>query len=820
MTFLFHVPLRFDVAGNEPTEQWTGDKVMAEWKRKDCYEIVFRDNAEEVLVFGDIDRKTDPAMTAEAFQELDSEYRKALERFLDGRPYALATASDHAFNKISWRYYRLDIKGCLSAQKAFAERVNELELIKLSTGEVVCVDVGVYTPNRKMRMLYARKQTKTISGLEKDRSKWEKRPLVLVHGAEADTIIHNVRHAESLPVPPKPPARAPICTPLPHKDFEEVRTLVLDVLPTSEADDRTRWRNILWAIKGTENSARGRELAHEFSRRSAKYDAKAVDRMWNEGSGAITAGTIHYRARASNPVAYAQTTSKVSVDFLDAELKNGDIGKAKIFAEHFRDVLVAVPTATKRTYYLFKDSTGLWSEVADDAVITLFTSEMKHILKPLAVKMTADHTQCADSSEGKEQRKNISALLMIIEMTTKTKSARDCLPQIHTCLLADAQWATKTLNQKRDILPVANGVLELHTATLRPYEREDYLTHKLSVPYNPDADTSKQDKFFRDVLRAQQDEIEYIHYFLGYCLTGEITLQKILVLEGSLDGANGKSVLLDCLASVLGSYLATINRKAFVESKSANNDSLYDAEFSRVACISEMNKNSDIDEGLLKTITGNDTFNVSAKYKNAKTFVPQWKVVMPLNAMFTVPADSGALWRRFLIMPFAVRFLSRDHHDWEADEFKAGKIIEKDDDFVRELKSDREGWLAWLVKGAVSYYAAPTREPPASLQRHLVQKQAENDAHLRFVEDQYVQTGNISDSVPCPDVVRAYRQTHDDETLREHERRLQNETKEATEKRIAAAMKRLKIKRSENPMSHEGQKVRCWLGLRRKTAED
>ena len=87
---------------------------------------MFRDDAEEVLVFGDIDRKTDPAMTAEAFQELDSEYRKALERFLDGRPYALATASDHAFNKISWRYsvwryYRLDIKGCLSAQKAFAE---------------------------------------------------------------------------------------------------------------------------------------------------------------------------------------------------------------------------------------------------------------------------------------------------------------------------------------------------------------------------------------------------------------------------------------------------------------------------------------------------------------------------------------------------------------------------------------------------------------------------------------------------------------------------------------------------------------------------
>jgi len=620
---LFRIPVRYNHNGNSPDAMLTEEEVLHRWKSQHLYEIAFLSDDDKVVEYGDIE-KSEVAGDSVEFATLDSAYRSAIERFLNGRPYALATASSHDARKISWRYFCLDRIGNASAQKANAVAINARngDGIALADGTPVKLDESVYHKGRKMRMLHAWKQ----QGNEQDTSKWENRPLRIVKGAEEDTLLHRIppdakemtgdiivmkRQKKTLNDNDKEEG-------LPYADFHQLRMLVLEVLPESEATDYACWRNTLWAIKGTENSPRARELAHDFSKRSAKYDADAVERVWAEGNGSRTAGSIHHRARAYDPVKYAQATSSISLEFLEREFQNGDIGKATIFVEHFCHTLVAVPSPSKRTYYFFDVRSGLWCEVNDDKVITLFTAEMKHILRPLAVKLAADHAEIAETPEGKVQRKKLEVVMMTIELMTKSKAAKDCLPQIHTRLMCD-KW-TERLNKKRDILPVANGVLNLRDGTLRPYEREDYLTLKLPIDYYNDADTSKQDKFFCDVLRDNADDIEYIHYFLGYCLTGETALQKLLVLEGSLDGANGKSVLLECLANVLGNFYATMNRKVFKNTDSVNNDSLYDAEYARVACVPEMNKSADIDEGLVKTITGQDKFVVAAKYKNNKEF--------------------------------------------------------------------------------------------------------------------------------------------------------------------------------------------------------
>ena len=813
---LFRIPVRFNHTGNSPDAMLTEEEVVHRWKTQHLYEIAFLSDDDKVVEYGDIE-ESEVAGDAAAFALRDTAYRHAIERFLGDRPFALATASSHDARKISWRYFCLDRIGTAAAQKANAVAINARNGIALADGTPVKLDESVYHKGRKMRMLHAWKQ----QGNEPDTSKWENRPLRIVKGDEEDTLLHRIpANAELMDTPNRPPKAKGKAEKedLPYADFHQLRTLVIDVLPESEANDYACWRNVLWAIKGTENSPRARELAHDFSKRSAKYDADAVERVWAEGNGSRTAGSIHHRARAHDPVKYAQATSSISVEFLEREFKNGDIGKATIFAEHFCHTLVAVPSPSKRTYYAFDVRSGLWCEVNDDKVITLFTAEMKHILRPLAIKLAADHAEIAETPEGKVQRKKLEVVMMTIELMTKSKAAKDCLPQIHTRLMCD-KW-TERLNKKRDILPVANGVLNLRDGTLRPYEREDYLTLKLPINYHDDADTSKQDKFFRDVLRDNADDIEYIHYFLGYCLTGETALQKLLVLEGSLDGANGKSVLLECLANVLGNFYATMNRKVFKNTDSVNNDSLYDAEYARLACVPEMNKSADIDEGLVKTITGQDKFVVAAKYKNNKEFYPMWKIVMPLNEMFAVPADSGAMWRRIVIMPFNVRFLSRNHPDWDDDDFAEKNIQQKDDAFVDALRANKEGWLAWLVRGAQAYYANPAREPPLSLQKHLTKTQAQNDGHMRFIQDSYVKTGDDNDKVSAADVVKGYRRCLGEETDREKEKRLANETKDTTAIRIASAMKKLKVAKTKNPIYFDGIKQRCWLGLRLKSLDE
>lgn len=820
------VPIRYDCAGNQPDAVMTPEKVVQQWKTKHLYEIAFTSEDDLAVLFGDVDVEVKQGITKEEFAELDDQHRLALTNFIGSHQFALATASSYEARKISWRFYVPDLVGTAKAQKEYAEAVNKEKGILLPDGTPVRLDLAVYHAGRKMRMLHAWKQTKDEDGkLESDKKKWENRPLRLVVGAERDTILHCVREDAERMVS----RRTEKVVPLHHDDFDLIRKLVLECLDTDRSNHYITRRNVFWAIKSVENTARGLELAHDFAKQSWKYNEKDVDRIWKDGKGDITGGSIHYWARADNPVRYAELTAKLPVAFLEKNIHEGDEGLANIFVKAFEDTIVALSGARKQ-FYAYNNKTGLWDEVCPEYIITLFTGTMKTILTPLAVKLASEYKDVADSEDGKVVKKKMEQTLNLIKSMTMTKTATKCSPQIFTKLLKEKEW-TERLNNKKDILPVKNGVLCLRTGQLRPYELEDYLTYKLDVEYDPDADTSKQTKFFKDVLHNDTDAMTFTQYFLGYCLTGETNRQQFLVLEGSPEGANAKSHLISCLTQVFGRMLSTASRQAFTKKEGDNNDSLYDARFSRVVVVPELNKSVALDEGMIKHFTGDDTINVSAKYKNNITFTPQFKVLMPLNDMFPVPAEAGAMWRRILLIQFKVRFLSKDNPEWDDEMAEQGWMLEKDEKFATDLKADATGWLNWLVKGAMSYYANPTLEAPKSLQHHIYSKQEENDPHLRFVRKTYAITGDDKDIVPVAELSSAYA-------------RPQNEDEKTTARRISAVMKKLKVKKGVRDLyprrmerSYNGETgvwenkevedksvkakaTKVWIGLRKKTEEE
>jgi len=812
------IPIRFDVKGNSAVVSWSPSRVLEEWKTKHLYEIAFTSDDDLAILFGDIDVKA-----TENFDKLNDQYKDAIVEFLGGHQFALASASCSKTGKISWRFYVPDMVGTASAQKEWAENVNKQEGLKLPDGTPITLDLAVYHKGRKMRMLHAWKQVKDEEGnLIDDVARWEKRPLKLVLGDENDTMLHRIsENAEQMPSAKKKV--------LAYDDFNIIRRLVLECLTDARAKEYITWRNTIWAIKSVESTARALELAHDFSKK-ANYNAKAVEKTWREGKDKITSGSIHYWARNDNPVKYADIVARVPVEFLEKNINEGDIGLARIFAKVYEDIVVSVPS-TRRCYWGYDYLTGLWSEHKDDYIITLFTSNMRSILTPLAIKLTNDLKDIQDSDEGKALRKKINNVLVLISSMCMTKTATKCLSQISVVMNVGEEW-TLCLNSKRDLLPVANGVLELRTGILRPYEMDDYFTNKLAVSYT-EAPTDKQERFFNDVLHGEQDAIDYTQFFLGYSLTGETSLQKALILEGSEDGANAKSVLMECMLSVLGkTYYSTLNRKAMALTDGQNNDSLYGARFSRVVCVPEMNKNgNNLDEGLIKNITGDDEIDVSAKFKSNITFHPQFKVFMPLNEMFPIPANSGAVWRRLIVMPFKVRFLSIDNPDWDDELAEQKWIIKRDDKFAKDLKADKEGWLNWLVKGAIKYYANPEQEPPACLQKHLIQKQMENDTYLSFINNNYIITNNREDYIPVRDFASVFpNPEHDKE--------------KAVERRISSAMKKLGVEKNTkdvHPIKRENLyddksgrwlwkniedttlpavKTKVWYGIRIKTDEE
>ena len=101
-------------------------------------------------------------------------------------------------------------------------------------------------------------------------------------------------------------------------------------------------------------------------------------------------------------------------------------------------------------------------------------------------------------------------------------------------------------------LNVQNGAIDLKTGKIGIHQRDNLITKILPVEYNPRATCPTWLSFLDRIMDGNSDLIRFLQKGVGYSLTGSTSEQCLLILHGH--GANGKSVFLSTIASVLGAY--------------------------------------------------------------------------------------------------------------------------------------------------------------------------------------------------------------------------------------------------------------------------
>ena len=105
------------------------------------------------------------------------------------------------------------------------------------------------------------------------------------------------------------------------------------------------------------------------------------------------------------------------------------------------------------------------------------------------------------------------------------------------------------------LLNIVTGTLDLKTFQLRPHRREDLLTKRCPVNFDPSARFGWL-AFLKGVFPDQPEVIEFLQRSIGYSLTGDTEEQCFWLLIGA--GKNGKSKFLDAIQFLMGDYaLAT-----------------------------------------------------------------------------------------------------------------------------------------------------------------------------------------------------------------------------------------------------------------------
>jgi len=192
-------------------------------------------------------------------------------------------------------------------------------------------------------------------------------------------------------------------------------------------------------------------------------------------------------------------------------------------------------------------------------------------------------------------------------------------------------WLGKTANPVQ-YLSMRNGLLDVGAAS--KCERDPAIEDPLRshtpdwfspvfVPYDfdPKATCPRWLQFLDEALEGDAERIAIIQEWFGYCLTADTRFHAFLIVEG--DGANGKSVLLDTLANLLGpANVSRVPLEIFGERFQLM------PTFGKLANIAPEVDNVKLAESTIKQFVGGDPIYVDRKGRDGIEFRPTARLVV------------------------------------------------------------------------------------------------------------------------------------------------------------------------------------------------
>lgn len=258
-------------------------------------------------------------------------------------------------------------------------------------------------------------------------------------------------------------------------------------------------------------------------------------------------------------------------------------------------------------------------------------------------------------------------------------------------------------------LAVANGVINLRTGEQRTARLEDYISIASPVVYDPEMPIPHFQRFL-ETSHPDPEVRDFLQKVLGYSITNETCEQKMFIHFGSKT-ANGKSVLMNVLAAILGDHLAPASEKTIIKQKSMASQrigqDMVDLGGHRFLMLNETQEGGHLDNETVKSVTSGD---LRADRPHARANIKHiitGKIHLITNHLPHITPDP-AMRRRLVIIPWTQTFVDNPDPHLEA-----------------KLASELPGILAWLVQGSIRWYAdyaSHSRtglEEPAAVAREL-----------------------------------------------------------------------------------------------------
>lgn len=239
----------------------------------------------------------------------------------------------------------------------------------------------------------------------------------------------------------------------------------------------------------------------------------------------------------------------------------------------------------------------------------------------------------------------------------------------------------------RMLLGTPGGTVDLRTGILRTAQRDDMITKQTAVaPASVGTHPQRWLAFLSEIFGQDQETIKFMQRAAGYALTGMTSEHKLLFLYGT--GRNGKSVFMNTLVNLYGSYARRAPSAAFLNSQAEGHPTdLAGLHGARLVVGSELPKGKSWNEAVIKDLTGGDRITARFMRQDYFDFDPQLTLMIAGNNQPSFSGVDEAIRARVVLVPFSVTIPSD----------------KRDPALAEKLQAEAPAILRWAIDGALEW---------------------------------------------------------------------------------------------------------------------
>lgn len=558
----------------------------------------------------------------------------------------------------------------------------------------------------------------------------------------------------------------------------------LDLISDKRADDRSDWLRIgfcLWDI--TEGDDDGMTAWLQFSEKGGdKFDECDCIDQWNSmRKGTYTIGTLKWYAKQDDPAGYEKLTKQLSTNLLANAVRGTHNELAQLLFSEYGTEFVCASFDTRIWYrfynHIWKESekgVDLRERISNNDAIIIFT--LRNSINALIDeqnKLQDDDNQNSEEEESDEDERNNVVVIRKggkvpapkkkkptkKPLNTKTikeyeKKIAKIQSTLDNCKMAPfkgnvmAECAeifrnhhfAESLNTDKYLIAFQNGVYDFKNDVFRDGVPEDYLSEQLPIEYidygnHEHPEIMEIDDFFRKIFPDQQIRDYFLdracHVFIGG------NADKLMLLWTGT-GDNGKTITQKLFEKMLGKFAIKFSTTLVTgkkgETGAASPELARAGSGVRWAVMDEPNNDEMMNSGIMKALTGNDSYmarDLFEKGKQTREIIPMFKLHMICNKLPAIRNGDSATWNRVRVIPFESKFVNKELCPDTYEEQMEKKIFPID----RQLEDKMDHLLsplAWYLIQRWKSYDKMERIEPEKVKVATNSYKYENDIYRQF----------------------------------------------------------------------------------------